>query len=162
MNNSKSDTDFPVRAGDFREHVSSACLNEELKNAKDIESYLRKNKGNMIPRNLPIHLDMLLKQKGISKADVARGSELERKYVYQIFSGEKTPSRDKLIALAFGLHLSDEEAQTMLKLSGNRELYIRDERDAIILYALQRGKTISDTDALLYDYGFKILGIPEE
>ena len=129
---------------------------------KDIESYLRKNKGNMIPRNLPIHLDMLLKQKGISKADVARGSELERKYVYQIFSGEKTPSRDKLIALAFGLHLSDEEAQTMLKLSGNRELYIRDERDAIILYALQRGKTISDTDALLYDYGFKILGIPEE
>ena len=33
---------------------------------------------------------------------------------------------------------------------------------AIILYALQRGKTISDTDALLYDYGFKILGIPEE
>lgn len=57
-----------------------------------------------------------------------RGSQLDRAYVYQIFSGEKTPSRDKLIAIAFGMNLSDEETQKMLKLSGNRELYARDQR----------------------------------
>lgn len=112
----------------------------------------------MIPRNLPIHLEMLLEKKGLKKADVARGSELDRKYVYQIFDGTKTPSRNKLIAIAFGLQLSDEETQTMLKLSENRELYVRDERDAIILFALQRKMNIMKTNELLNSHGHKLLG----
>ncbi|MBQ6888535.1 MAG: helix-turn-helix transcriptional regulator [Lachnospiraceae bacterium] len=128
----------------------------------DIDTYLQQNKENMIPHNLPIHLELLLEQKGLTKADVVRGSQLNRKYVYQIFSGEKTPSRDKLIAIAFGLGLSDEQTQTMLKLSGNRELYVRDERDAIILFSLQRKKTIFETNELLYNHGFTVLGAPQE
>ena len=142
----------------FRGEVSSAALNSELKIVKNINSYLKKNRKNMIPRNLPTHLKMLLDMKGLKKADVARESQLDRKYVYQIFDGTKTPSRDKLIAIAFGLHLSDEETQTMLKLSGNRELYVRDERDAIILFSLQRDMNIIETNGLLYDHGFKLLG----
>lgn len=116
----------------------------------------------MIPHNLPIHLDMLLREKGLRKADVVRDSGLDRKYLYQIFSGEKTPSRDKLIALAFGLHLTDEEAQTMLKVSGNRELYVRDERDTIILFALQKKMNISEVNGLLFDHGFDLLGSSEK
>ncbi|MBD5474846.1 MAG: helix-turn-helix transcriptional regulator [Lachnospiraceae bacterium] len=124
--------------------------------------YLKKNKESMIPHNLPIHLDMLLAKKGISKPEVVRDSHLDRKYIYQIFSGEKNPSRDKLIALAFGLHLSDEETQTMLKVSGNRELYVRDERDAIILFALQKKKDIWETNKLLFDHNFTALGAPKD
>ncbi|MDE7131332.1 MAG: helix-turn-helix domain-containing protein [Lachnospiraceae bacterium] len=124
--------------------------------------YLKKNKESMIPHNLPIHLDMLLAKKGISKPEVVRDSHLDRKYIYQIFSGEKNPSRDKLIALAFGLHLSDEETQTMLKVSGNRELYVRDERDAIILFALQKKKDIWETNELLSDHNFTALGAPKD
>ena len=93
---------------------------------------------------------------------MVRGSLLSRAYVYQIFSGEKMPSRDKLIAIAFGLHLSDVETQALLKLSKNRELYARDERDAIILFALQRNKSVLETNDLLFELGYKVLGIPEE
>jgi len=145
---------------DFRNEVLSADLNKDLQHM-DIDTYLKQNKENMIPHNLPIHLDSLLKQKGLIIADVVRGSQLNRKYVYQIFSGEKTPSRDKLIALAFGLQLTADETQTMLKLAGYRELYVRDARDTIILYALQHGKTIENTDDLLYDHGYKELVITE-
>lgn len=116
----------------------------------------------MIPHSLPEHLRLLLKQKGMRRADVARGSLLDRKYIYQIFDGTKTPSRDKLIAMAFGLRLSVEEAQTMLKLSENRELYVRDRRDAIILFALQRNMSIFETNDLLYEYRYAVLGVPEE
>ena len=116
----------------------------------------------MITHNLSIHLELLLDQKGLIKADVARDSELNSKYVYQIFSGERTPSRDKLIALAFGLHLTADEAQTLLKLAGYRELYVRDVRDAIILYALQRGKDITETDTLLYTHGYEELAIKKD
>ena len=98
-------------------------------------------------------------KKGLKRNDVVSGSFLDRVYVYQIFSGKKTPSRDKLIAIAFGLGLSADETQKMLKLSGNRELYARDERDVIILFALQRGKNIFETNDLLHSYNFKVLGV---
>ena len=111
-------------------------LTHEIKATTDIEDYLEKNKENMIEGHLSGHLNTLLAQKGISRADVVRNSHLDRAYVYQIFSGEKTPSRDKLIAIAFGLHLTDDETQKMLKLSGNRELYARDKRDALILFSI--------------------------
>lgn len=137
-------------------------LNHEIRTATDIEDYLEKNKENMITHSLSAHLKMLLSQKGISRADVVRGSLLDRAYVYQIFSGEKTPSRDKVIAIAFGLHLSSDETQKMLKLSGNRELYARDGRDALILFALQQKKTIQETNELLFRHSFTVLGLPKE
>ena len=137
-------------------------LNHEIKAATNIEDYLTENKEHMLTHCLSDHLNMLLSQKGMSRADVVRGSLLDRAYVYQIFSGEKTPSRDKLIAIAFGLCLSDEETQKMLKLSGNRELYSRDERDSLILFSLQRKRTIFDANELLFSHSLAVLGTPTE
>ena len=134
-------------------------LNHEIKAATDIDNYLKDNKGNMLSHRLPEHLALLLEKKEISRADVVRGSLLDRTYVYQIFSGEKTPSRDKLIALAFGLRLTAEETQKMLKLSCNRELYARDERDSIILFSLQQQKTIFEANEMLSDHNMTLLGV---
>lgn len=132
-------------------------LSHEIKAAKNIKDYLQKNKEHMIKTNLSEHLNMLLSLKKLKKADVVRASLLDRTYVYKIFAGEKNPTRDKLIALAFGLHLSDLETQKMLKLSGNRELYARDERDALILFSLQRNKTVFEVNELLIDHELSIL-----
>lgn len=136
-------------------------LTHEIKTTTDIEDYLEQNKENMIISSLSGHLNTLLAQKGISRADVVRNSQLDRAYVYQIFSGEKTPSRDKLIAIAFGLRLTDDETQKMLKLSGNRELYARDKRDALILFSIHQKKTIHETNELLINHNFTVLGVPE-
>lgn len=132
-------------------------LRHEIKAATDIEDYLASNREELITCRLSEHLNMLLSQKGISRADVIRGSLLGKAYVYQIFSGEKIPTRDKLIAIAFALCLSDDETQKMLKLSGNRELYARDERDALILFALQRKQSIFEVNELLFEHDLTIL-----
>ncbi len=132
-------------------------LNHEIRMATNIKDYLKENKNNLLTTNLCAHLNMLLSQKKLRKADVVHGSLLERTYVYKIFSGEKVPSRDKLIAIAFGLHLSDSETQKLLKLSGNRELYARDERDSMILFALHRKQTIFEANELLAEYNLPVL-----
>ena len=139
------------------EPKSTDELSHEIKAARNIEDYLNKNKEHMIMTDLSEHLNMLLSLKKLTKADVVRASLLDRTYVYKIFAGEKNPTRDKLIALAFGLHLSDLETQKMLKISGNRELYARDERDALILFSLQRNKTVFEVNELLIDHGLSIL-----
>lgn len=137
-------------------------LRHEIKTATDMEDYLAKNSTYLLKDSLSEHLHMLLSRKNLRRADVIRGSLLGRAYVYRIFAGDKTPSRDKLIALAFGMQLSDTEAQKMLKLSGNRELYARDGRDALILFALQRNMTIMDVNDMLFDHGFAVLDTAKE
>lgn len=140
------------------EYRSTDELTHEIANSTDVEDYLKKNKKHLLNQCLSEYLNMLLSEKELSRADVVRNSLLDRVYVYQIFSGKKTPSRDKLIALAFGLCLSDGETQKLLKLSGNRELYARDERDVLILFALQRKKTIFEVNELLFSHNFTTLG----
>lgn len=136
-------------------------LENEIKNSKNIDTFLDKNEEYLLSQNLSEHLNMLLSKKGINRADVVRDSQLDKAYVYQIFSGEKTPSRDKLIALAFGLKLTDDETQKMLKLSGNRDLYAKDKRDAVILFALHQNKTIFETNELLFKLNLTVLGTPK-
>lgn len=137
-------------------------LRHEIKTATDMEDYLTRNQEHLLKDSLSEHLHMLLTEKGLRRADVIRGSLLGRAYVYRIFAGDKIPSRDKLIALSFGLKLSEDEAQKMLKLSGNRELYARDERDALLLFALQRNMTIMDANGMLLDHGFAVLDTAKE
>lgn len=132
---------------------STSELRNEIKTATDMEDYLKTNRMHMLKGSLSEHLHTLLSEKKLRRADVIRGSLLGRAYVYRIFAGDKIPSRDKLIALAFGLQLTEEETQKMLKLSGCRELYARDERDALILFALQRKMSIIDANGLLLDHG---------
>lgn len=144
------------------EYKSTGELTHEITNSTDVEDYLKKNKKHLLTQCLSEYLNMLLSEKELSRADVVRNSLLDRVYVYQIFSGKKTPSRDKLIALAFGLCLSDGETQKLLKLSGNRELYARDERDVLILFALQRKKTIFEVNELLFSHNFTTLGYHTE
>ncbi|MDE7275854.1 MAG: helix-turn-helix domain-containing protein [Lachnospiraceae bacterium] len=145
-----------------QKNKSTEELTHEIKSATDIEDYLIQNKEELQLPHLSDALHLLLSQKEISRADVVRDSLLDRAYVYQIFSGERTPSRDKLIAIAFGLHLSDTQTQTILKLSCNRELYAREERDALILFALQREMTIMEANDLLFAHGFTVLGTTKE
>lgn len=137
-------------------------LKHEITIATDIEDYLTENKEHLLKDTLAEHLHMLLAQKGLRRADVIRGSLLGRAYVYRIFAGDKIPSRDKLIALSFGLKLSAEETQKLLKISGNRELYARDERDALLLFALQRNRNIMDANGMLLDHGLAVLDTAKE
>ncbi len=132
-------------------------LIHEIKTSDNILDYLEKNSGEMQMDSLPEYLKDWLRRKGLSKADVVRRSNLNRAYVYQIFLGRKYPSRDKVIALAFGLGLDSDETQTLLKQAGYRELYPRDPRDALLLYSLSRGETILQANEALYDHNIEVL-----
>ena len=142
--------------------ISTAAAENNLLKVKDIKDFLANNQENMLTLTFPEYLMMLLQQKKRKRADVVRDSGLEKAYVYQIFNGEKKPSRDKLIALAFGLHLNVEETQRMLKLGGCSELYARVPRDAVIMFAIQRNMDIIATDELLYNNDYATLLDPDK
>jgi len=92
--------------------------------------------------SLSEHLAQIIAEKELKKAEVIAGSSIERTYAYQILRGEKLPSRDKLLALSFGMKLTLEEVQTLLKANGYAQLYAKNKRDSAIIFALNKGQGI--------------------
>lgn len=128
-----------------------------LKHSVSITSYLSQEQDNL--KTLPLHtyLNDIFAEKEISPSQCIRNSGLDRTYCYQIFSGRKPPSRDKVLALCFGLSLDVEDTQLLLKSTGYTQLYPRNERDSIIIFALQRNASILEANELLLDLGYEIL-----
>lgn len=139
------------------ENKTTDELTNQLKKADRIESYIDANRDEFLTDSIADLLNKLLIKKDLKKSDVVKDSNLHRTYVYEIFNGDKTPSRDKILAIAFAMRLTLDETQVLLKRSGNRELYSRDRRDSIIMFALDKKKSLIDCNILLSDSTEEIL-----
>ena len=135
----------------------TAELMNEIKSAKNILDYMERNQEEMYLNTLADCFNEWLPKKDCQVADVVQKSNLNKSYVYQIFNGKKFPSRDKVIALAFGLELNADETQKLLKQAGYRELYPRDRRDALLLFAINQKMNILDANEVLYDHEIEVL-----
>lgn len=135
--------------------VSTDELENELSEISDISDYIDKNSGEFINEKLSEYLNELLKKRNMEQSEVIKASGLNRVYAYQIFEGKKNPSRDKILALSFGMKLNFGETQKLLKAACVRPLYARDERDAIIIFAVKKGQSVIDANLLLEEHGFK-------
>lgn len=122
-----------------------------LSENREITDILQNNSQNFVAAPLPECLETLLKEKGLSRGQVIRNSMLNPVYGQQIFSGVRTPSRDKLLDIAFGMGLTFEETDILLKQLGYPRLYPRNERDAIIIYGFLHHLSLMDINTLLYD-----------
>lgn len=136
---------------------STEELINEIKQSRNILDFLERNHEELKLKKLPEYLNEWLKIKNTTKARVIDRSQLNKAYVYQIFQGKKYPSRDKIICLTFGFEMTVEETQTLLKQAGYQELYPRDPRDALLLFAIEKKMNILDANFLLYDHNELVL-----
>lgn len=119
-----------------------------LKNSS-LDAYLKNNGGELIENPICDYLTAAISEKNLSKSEVIKKSNIQTNYAYQIFSGLKIPSRDKLISLCFGMSLTVDEAQTLLKYAGYAPLYPRIKRDSAIITALETGKSVIRCNIML-------------
>jgi len=140
--------------------ISSDDLDKKIKASRSFSEFWNQIKKRIVRQPLSEYLCDLLDEKGLKRSDVVVRTGLDKAYVYQIFAGKKHPSRDKLITIAFGMKLNEEETQRMLNLSEHRELWPKDERDALLLFAIQRGMSLEDVHTELERYGLDPLATP--
>ncbi len=127
-------------------------LLESLK-SNDINYYLNSNSEDFITSSLSDYLNQLLYEKNINKTKAIEKSNLNNIYAYEIFSGKKKPSRNKLIQLAFGMELDLKSVQRLLKISGLSELYPRSQRDSVIIFAINNSLSLLECEILLEEMG---------
>ncbi len=128
---------------------TTANLMEELLQARRLADYFENNGTQLLETTLPQELEKLIGEAGISKGEVAVRSGLSRVYVYQIFSGQKTPSRDSLLRICFALSMEVQQISRLFRYAGYPDLYPRDRRDSVIIFAASRHKTLLELEEML-------------
>lgn len=104
-------------------------------------------------RSLSGYLQQLLDEKGLARSQVIRDAGLNETFGYQIFMGQRNPSRNKVLQIAFAMGLDLRQANRALRAAGVSELYCKDRRDAIIVFCLSRGCSLQDVQEELYRFG---------
>lgn len=134
----------------MREPLTEELLNELL-SSPDPSSFLLS--ANPSKRSLAEYLQQLLGEKGLERSKVVRDAGLNDTFGYQIFKGTRKASRDKVLQLAFAMHLGLRETDRLLQAAGANELYCKNRRDAIIIFAVQKGYTLQKANEELYRFG---------
>lgn len=134
-------------------------LTNEIMRTDDIDEFLESNDDYIGEISLSDELCRLLEEKGLKKSEVIAASGITVTYGYDLFSGykEKKPSRNIILALAFGLMLDVSGTQRLLKISGNGGLYPRIPRDSVIMFAIKNGMTRCEADDILHKKGMETI-----
>lgn len=137
---------------------STKELNRELSAAPDWNRFLENNREQFQETGFLDYLMKLFQDAGISKVTLAKRAETSEIYLYQIFSGARMPSRDRVLCLCFGLPATLAQTQELLRIGGMAQLYPKNKRDAIIIYGLTHGQTLPQVNELLFAESKETLG----
>ena len=139
------------------ERKSTGQLNQELMQASSLGEYVSENRDAFSEQAVSQLLSELYEKKSISKAALARRAGMSEVYLHQVFSGRRSPSRDRLLCLCLGLEATLEETQELLRQAGFAQLYPRHKRDAVISYGLVHGISLGEINDRLFVVNEKTL-----
>lgn len=126
-------------------------LLDELLEAPSIDGFLEGHE--CVSRTLASYLNELLEAKRLKRSQVVHMANLNETFGYQIFTGARNPSRDKVLQIAFAMALTLRETNRALEAAGVSSLYSKDRRDAIIIFCLDRGCSLQKVNEELYRFG---------
>ncbi len=126
-------------------------LLDELLSAPDPDTFIEEH--DLEKRTLAEYLQELLEEKRLERAQVVHMANLNETFGYQIFKGERNPSRNKVLQIAFAMALSLRETNRALWCAGVNSLNCKDRRDAIITFCLDRGCSLQKVNEELYRFG---------
>lgn len=130
-------------------------LLDELLSSPDPAKFAKKHR--IGEPSLADCLNGLLDEKGLERIDVVRAAGINETFGYQIFKGQRNPSRDKVLQIAFAMGLDLRETNRLLRVSGASDLYCKNRRDATLIFCLDKGYSLRKTDEELYRFGEETL-----
>lgn len=129
-----------------------------IRKRSDLKTYIDSHQLESNDKQLHDYILKICQDKGYGKRHIIKNADINRTYGYQILSGLKTPSRDKLLQICVGNKFTTEESNRALTIANWGILYAKDPRDSIIIYSLNNGLNIIDANIILDEHGYELLG----
>ncbi|MGN0702834.1 MAG: helix-turn-helix domain-containing protein [Lentihominibacter sp.] len=128
-------------------------LNSETEAERFINRYSSRGSGSFAD-----YINEYIAKHNIEVNDIVSRSNISINYIYNILNGKRNPGRDKVIALCIGAGMSVREINRGLKIAKFGVLYAKDERDARIIIAVNRGiSSVIDINIILEKHNLEIL-----
>ena len=124
---------------------------KELLEAPTIDSFVAEH--DFPSCSLAEYLQQLLEKKNLERARVVRMADLNETFGYQIFTGARNPSRNKVLQIAFAMALTLRETNRALTAAGASALSCKSRRDAIIIFCIDHGCSLQKVNEELYRLG---------
>lgn len=154
--NGSMQSDRPLEEATRVNEVLTEELLGELFDSPDPSVFAKKHE--IEATSLSEYLNDLLADKGLARADVVRAAGLNETFGYQIFKGQRNPSRDKVLQIALAMGLTLRETNRALRVAGASDLYCKNRRDAIVIFCINKGYSLQKTDEELYRFGEETIG----
>lgn len=126
-------------------------LVNEIVEGKNISRYIHTNQDEFLDTSLHVYLKKLLADSNLNVSQVVDRS-YKGEYIYQVFRGIKNPSRDVVVSIALAMKLNLDETDKLLRIARMPRLDARNRRDSILIYALDQGLEVPDTNDVLYEF----------
>ncbi|MDO4437327.1 MAG: XRE family transcriptional regulator [Coriobacteriaceae bacterium] len=124
---------------------------QELLDAPSLDAFIS---GHEFPScTLAEFLQQMLEKKHLERSRVVRMADLNETFGYQIFTGTRNPSRNKVLQIAFAMALSLRETNRALMSAGASSLDPKCRRDAIIIFCIDQGCSLQKVNEELYRLG---------
>lgn len=124
---------------------------QELLEAKTLDGFI--DGHDFTAGTLAEFLGKMLEKKGLKRSRVVRMADLNETFGYQIFTGQRNPSRDKVLQIAFAMALTLRETNRALTAAGASALDPKCRRDAIIIFCVDQGCSLQKVNEELYRLG---------
>ena len=138
-------------------------LENELESVTDstqLENWIDQNQDQKL--DFAEYFNELCEKKGIKTSDLYIKNAVGKTFAYDMRNGVKLPSKKTVIKVAFAINATLEEINLLLKASGNKELYPRQEEDAIVEFAIRNHWDVYQTEELLQKRGSKMRLLDDE
>lgn len=132
-----------------KKSATTEVLQNKLLQSETLDDFIEQHQKEIKGESFKDYLYALIEDLEIKTSDLFQLAHMSDSYGYQLLNGKRQPSRDKVIQLSIGLSLTLAQTNRLLKLSGKSELYVKDERDAIFMFALNKKWSLYDVEDLL-------------
>ena len=139
----------------MNEDVLTEKLLDELLSKPNVEDFVDSKQFNSV--DLCDCLNDFLKEKNMTRKQVIHKTNINETHAYQIFSGDRGASRNKVLQLAIAMSLNLRETNRLLHAAGVSSLYCKDRQDAIVIFCIEHAYDLQQIDEKLYEFGEETL-----
>lgn len=133
----------------YKSSQRSHKYSESRKHTESLEESLKK----IHKYSFAGYLQQLINKKGMKNSEVYATANITKQYFSKLINGKVNPSKEKVIALAIGLHLNMDETKDILKIAGYAFSPFS-QTDTVVKYFINnKDYNVIKLDILLYDFG---------
>ena len=152
QNNGQSGQDTAAKESRTR------MVEQRIKEAADFSDSVERIKDQFVQKSVRDYFQQLLAKRSLTSAEVVNRADLDKDFGRQVLNGERKTRRDNYIRLGLAMNLAFPEIQSMLKYVQTGQIYVVRQRDAAIMFCIERKYGLMDTQLMLDEFGFEPLG----